>query len=196
MAYKYVFNAIEGTFDLVGSSGGGGSPVVQVTGDDDSVAIAVAGNLNFLSRDSTVDNPNGIQAVADPDEGDTFYYQLTNRFHGEVTTTDDTPTFVCFCPMDQYQKTYLFKMFLVAYDETNNLSISSEINASFRTTSDMTAPVPLEEANYIDGIDPDDSPGYVLGIDIDGFTDAMELTVTGVADTTVRWKAWGFYTIV
>lgn len=69
------------------------------TADDGTIAVPALNNLNLLSRDVTDNNDNGVQTTVDPNGGDDFFVELTNRATGQTSTTDDTLTAIITFPM-------------------------------------------------------------------------------------------------
>src|SRR5574338_1329814 len=93
-------------------------PVVptQFTTDDGTIAIPVANNLNALSRDTTADNPNGIQTTADPNNGDNLYTELTNRLQGTGTTVGAVTTDIFTFDLGAAPGTYIIDCNIAAFE--------------------------------------------------------------------------------
>lgn len=75
-----------------GSTAGSLPPTVptQFTADDGSIGIPSGNNLNLLSQDTIDNNDNGIRTKADPNGGDDYYVELTNRIVVTATTVGAT----------------------------------------------------------------------------------------------------------
>lgn len=106
----------------------------QFTADDGTIGIPVANNLNILSRDTTEDNPNGIQTTVDPNNGDDFFVELTNRITGSLTTNDDTPQTLFSFDMGATAGTYVFFTRVTAFNVTDNISSGYASYRCVRTT--------------------------------------------------------------
>ncbi len=105
----------------------------QFTADDGTIAIPVANNLNLLSRDTTDNNINGIQTTVDPNNGDDFFVELTNRITGTLTTNDDSTQTLYTFPMGATPGTYLFSTKVVAYNITDSISAGYSSERCVRT---------------------------------------------------------------
>jgi hypothetical protein len=161
----------------------------QFTTDDGSIAIPVGNNLNVLSRDTTDNNINGIQTIADPPNGDDLYVELTNRITGTATTTDDvTPQTVYSFPLGLTPGSYLFNINVTAFNITDNLSSGY---SSFRLvrTDGITATSIGATTSFVteEGI----MTNVVVTNGVSG--NNVTLTVTGLAGKTIHWLALADY---
>jgi len=181
------------------SGGGGGSSITEIDTQLGN-ATPIAGVILLKGFDSTEDNAFGITTKGNTNGGnppgtgasnETDVY-LTNRFHGSVTTSNATPTIVATCPMNIYPAVYQFIVYLCVYDATNNLGGSSVSTVSFRTVVGPGIPVDLPSDDFI--IESD--LAFTGSVSISGTSTAMNVVVTGVAATTMRWKCYGTYEVV
>lgn len=170
----------------------GNVPTTFVT-DVNSPAIPAANILNEIGRDTTTNNIYGIQT--DGSSGsNTLTVQLTNRFHGSGTTTDATPTTIATCPMSTNPATFQFEINLVAYDVTDNSSLTDKTVISFRTTGGV--PVLLDEENHITQEDAGALFPVTSQIDYNGTSTNFNVIVTGAVGKTIKWLCHGTYTVV
>jgi hypothetical protein len=160
--------------------------------DVNSPAIPIANVLNVFGRDITTNNVFGIQT--DGSSGsNVLTVQLTNRFHGSITTTDATPTILASCPMVTNPAVFNFIVNVVGYDLTNNAGISVVATLTFRTTGGV--PVILSPDDFITQQDVTFAGGGG-SIIFTGTAAAMNVVVTGALATTIDWFAHGTYTVV
>lgn len=160
--------------------------------DVNSPAIPIANVLDVFGRDTTNNDVYGIQT--DGSSGSNILtIQLTNRFHGSVTTTNATPTTLVSCPMVTNPAVFNFVVNVVGYDSTNNAGFSVVATVTFRSTGGV--PVNLAPDDFIIQEDATFSGGGGSVI-FNGSSTSMSVVVTGAAATTIDWFAHGTYTVV
>jgi hypothetical protein len=179
---------------IINTQSGPAPPTVATSyvTDVNSPAIPAANILNVFGRDTTNNDVYGIQT--DGSSGsNTLTVQLTNRFHGSVTTTNATPTTLVSCPMVTNPAVFNFVVNVVGYDSTNNAGASVVATVTFRTTGG--SPVNLSPDDFVTQQDATFAGGSG-SIIFNGSAASMSVVVTGALATTIDWVAHGTYTVV
>lgn len=164
------------------------SPFSITTGDANKI-ISTNNGLTLDARSTSDNNDNGIRTVSN--NTGTGYVELTNTFGGMVTTTDDTPTLIASCPLDQAFSTYQLTIKFAIYNETDALGITSTIVNAFRTTNSGGTIVAIPNPDYTDS-----DEAFDVSIDVNSAPNVAEVIVTGIAGKTIRWKCLGTYLYV
>ncbi len=112
------------------------TPVVSTNfvADDGTNAIPVLNTLNILSRDTEDDNLNGIQTTADPDNGDDFYIELTNRLTSSLPAIAATTTDLIDFDLGLVAGAYRFNFEVIGFDSATNNSIGFSLMATFKNS--------------------------------------------------------------
>lgn len=160
----------------------------QFTADDATIAVPVANNLNVLSRDTSENNPNGIQTTADPNGSDNLYVELTNRLQGTGTTVGATTADLVTFDMGAAPATYFFYFDVAAF----NSSVPSSAGFSTYTTLRTNGAT----ATIIDDTDSINHRNFQLALAnvmmaVSGNNAIFR--VKGVAGLTVNWSVVGLY---
>lgn len=108
--------------------------------DDGTNAIPVLNTLNIFSRDSEDDNLNGIQTTSDPDNGDDFYIELTNRLTSSLAAIEGTTTNLIDFDLGLVVGAYRFNFEVIGFDSATNNSIGFTLMATFKN-SGVTASI-------------------------------------------------------
>lgn len=188
-------------FYVQSSSGGGGGDVTQVNTQSGN-AVPSAGVLLLNAYDTTENNVYGIETKGNTDGGnppgtgvsneqDVY---LTNRFHGSITTTDDTTTILATCPMTLSPGTYQFVVHIVIYNVTDNQSESDIAHVAYQTNGGT--PVVLEPPDFVILTDPANPFLPTANVDFQGAPNIFRVRVTGAVGKTVKWLCHGTYTVV
>lgn len=179
------------------TSGGSAGPTVPTQFNTQSGNAIPAGNILIVNAyDTTENNTAGIETKGNTNggnppgtgSGNEVDVYLTNRFHGSATTTNATPTTIATCPMSTNPATFMFRVWVTAYDSTNNASFSTITTLTFRTTGGV--PVLMTDQDFV--TQQDTTFGGTL-VDLNGSSTQLSVIVTGASATTIKWVCHGEY---
>ena len=168
-------------------------PVVptQFTADDGTIGIPAGNNLNIFSQDTIEDNDNGIQTTADPNNGDNYYVELTNRLQGTASVTGAVTGDIITFALSASASVYRFEFKVTGRDTASGDGIGYTVFASVRT--DGAAATVIESPFY--DADEDASLAGAM-IDVVASGNSIILQATGVAGQTINYSAVGYYVVV
>lgn len=165
----------------------------QFTSDNGSVAVPVANNLNVFSRDTTANNNNGIQTVADPNGTANLYVEITNRNRVTSTTSDgagQTQTVTIFTPVVASAITFVVSV--AGYDSANNEMTGGElVGIARRSAGGVTVVVGTNDTFT-------ETDAGLVASDYDIVTNGtlIQIQFIGVAGRTINWSAVFIYDLV
>lgn len=172
-----------------GGSGGGGTPIETITGNDGIIVPPTGNNVNLVGGTSTVNNVDGISTSGNIGTS-TETVSLTNRITGAVQTTDDVTLGLIYSfNLGTTPGTYTFFISTSAYNVTDALSASYHISISVRTTG---AAAVLISGNTSLIAEEGTMAGCYLAYSVSGNT--VELDATGLFNKTINWVAVATYT--
>jgi len=174
------------------TSSGPSPPAVptQFTADDATIAVPVANNLNVFARDTTEDNPNGIQTTADPNGSANLYVELTNRLVGDGATTGgifaslDLVTF----DLGAIPATYFFSFDVVAFNAATGAGTGRVIYTTFRTNGAAATVI-----GDSDSIAHTDFSFSLSSVFMTTSGNNAILRVEGLLPISANWHAVGYY---
>lgn len=163
-------------------------PIIPTEFDTDinSPAIPALNILNVFGGSSTDDNNNGIQT--DGSSGsNTLTIQLTNRVHGQVTTSNATPTTIISFPLPS-AGVYVFEIKSSAYNITDSLGAGYSLFGTIRSdgANSFLCGTPDKIVNEESGMSAADV-NMISGIN------TMLFQVTGIAGKTIHWCSVGYF---
>lgn len=178
---------------IINTTSGPVPPAVptQFTANDGTIGIPVANNLNLLARDTTEDNDDGIQTTADPNNGDNYYVELTNRLQGTASVTGAVTGDIITFALSASASVYRFEFKVTGRDTASGDGVGYSVFASVRT--DGAAATVIESPFY--DADEDNSLSTAL-IDVVASGNSIILQATGVAGQTINYSAVGYYVVV
>lgn len=155
--------------------------------DINSPAIPAGNVLNVLGGSVTTDNVNGIQT--DGHSGsNTLTVELTNRLTGSGTSTNgSTATLIDFALTNN--QSYRFTFDVIGRDTTSGDTYGYKV---FATVKRIAGVVSIIDTPFDDS--DEDNIAASLAIVISGAD--IHVDVTGVAGTTIIYKAVGTYVVV
>lgn len=162
----------------------------QFTADDATIGIPVANNFNLFSRDTTVNNPNGIQTTTDANGSANHYTELTNRAKVTATTSDgagQTQTIAIFTPTAA--SAIEFDVSFIGYDAANNEACGGGMEGIARRSGGGTTVIVGTNDTL------DESDAGLSTADWDIVTDGTQIQAqfVGVAGRTITWSAVFIY---
>lgn len=162
---------------------------------DNGTAIPALNILIINGIDSTEDNANGIivnGGVVGTGTGNEVDVVLTNRKTYTLTTNGLTPGTLLSFPLGGTDGTYLFKLEIVAWDTTLNLSSGYSISGLVMKT--------LSGAASIIGLPSIDTneEGVMVGVDvtITNTANNLEVDVIGLVGSEIHWNCLLTYSFV
>lgn len=166
----------------------------QFTADDATVAVPVGNNLNLFARDTPENNDNGIQTTADPNGGEDFYVELTNRIQNGASTIGATTADIgvadfSLSPYAGTAGTYSFEFNIAAFDSGTPSGGTYTLVGAVRTDGATPTLIGGELANQFEEATLNDS---AIELALDGTE--LVVRVTGVAGVTIAWDIVGLYT--
>lgn len=172
------------------------SPTVPTsfTGNNGTVGIPAANNINLLGAETSANNDNGIKTEANPNLSNNFLIELTNRIQGTGTTTDNTTVIVLFTfPLGTTDGTYLLDSKLVVYNLTDGISAAFSSKVCVRTTGSQAFLISTD--NFFIS-----EEGAMSNLDIANIVDqagnTFSVEVTGLAGKTVHYRVLTGYIFV
>jgi hypothetical protein len=150
-----------------------------------------SGVLEFLGRETSLNNDKGIQTDADPDNGNVVYVELTNRIQAKITTNNNTPTTITTFNLGTTPGVYTFDINIAAFDVTDSLGIGYSIFGTTRTdgTTAVICGTPDKIVNEEAGTSAADANIVVSGNDV-------IIQVTGLTGKTINWNSISTYIFV
>lgn len=170
--------------------GGGGSPILSVTGNSGGPVFPTANNINLVGGSSNINDNNGITVIGTPGTS-TETFTLTNRVQGTVTTTDATPTSASTFALGATPGVYNFDIQIVAYDITDTAGAGYFISGSIRTTGAAAVVVGTP-----DKINNEEAATVACDANLTGSGNNAVINVTGIAGKTINWKVLSQYIFV
>jgi hypothetical protein len=176
------------------SSGGlpGNVPTSFVT--DIGTVIPASNVVNINGGETTTNNNNGIQVIANPTGSNNEVVQLTNRITATGVTTDGTTPVTLFTfPLGVTPGVYVFTNQLAIFDKTDSLGSGFVSYFTVRTTGAAATllgydtPLNIEEGAL-------DALGVENNISIAG--NSFSIIVTGLAGKTIDYFALTTYIFV
>ena len=160
----------------------------QFTTDDGSIAIPAANNLNVLSRDTSVNNANGIQTTADPNGGDDLFVELTNRLQGTGTTVGATTADLVTFSLGATPRAFFFYFDVAGFNSTTPAAAGFSTYTTARTDA-ATATI----VDDTDAITHKDAALLAADVNVVASGNNIIFRVTGVAGLTINWSTVGLY---
>jgi len=147
-----------------------------------------SGVLQFLGRETSLNNDKGIQTDADPDNGNVVYVELTNRIQAKLTTNNNTPTTITTFSLGTTPGVYTFDINIAAFDVTDALGIGYSIFGTTRTdgTTAVICGTPDKIVNEEAGTSAADANIVVSGNDV-------IIQITGLTGKTINWNSISTY---
>ena len=172
-----------------GGGGGGGANTIVT---QDGSATTIADTFIFSGYDIPDNDINGIVIRAGAATHTGFLNQvdvdITNRFHGALTTTDAATHTIATLPIPITNGVTRLKVFVVGYNLTGNIAATTEINASYRTTGGVNT---LLSNNYFDL---QEDLAFIGSVFTAGTTPGSILVeVSGQVGNTIEWVCVGTY---
>lgn len=182
---------------FTGTSGGGGTGILTVTGNTGgAVSADGANNINIIGgQDATVsvsNNAAGI-TVAGNAGTNTETIILTNRLQGTVITTDATPTTLLTFPLGAVPGTYVFNITISAFNSTNTLGAGYVTSQVIRTTGVAGVAIGITDAFLAEE---GGMTACVVQYTIVGNNMVLQVTGLGPAVRTIDWIAVGTFIFV
>lgn len=176
---------------FVNTSAGPIPPAIptQFTADDATIGIPVANNFNLLSRETTVNNDNGIQTTTDLNGSANHYTELTNRFT-LTTSTVGAVTSTVTGLSSLIPGTYVLDIKIAAYATAGGPDGNGYTIVGGVISDGVTATLLPNQAK--DSFENTVGANAVLGVSGNTIT----VTVTGVVGITFNWKVTGTYILV
>lgn len=179
-----------------GSNSGGGGPIppsvaTQYVLDQNSPAIAAANILKVKGGYTGLDNIIGIQTNNTNSDDNNIIVELTNRFAGLVTTTNDTTAQVLLSFTYPLPGTYTFEFKISAYNVTDQLSASYWIQIGRR--SNGSAAFSYGPFNSYSNEDATMENVIVNFPASYAAANQIGIEVTGLAGKTINWVVTGIY---
>jgi hypothetical protein len=168
-------------------------PIVPTsfTADDATIATPVANNLNLFSSDVTDDNANGIQTTA---SGATFSIELTNRFGGNVTTTNATDDDSVSLDLGATPGVYTFDIQIAGFDVTDGQAVGYSIFGTVRTTGAAAVLIGTPDKIVNEEVLPVNISAVNANLVVSGNLAVVRLS--GIAATTINWRVLATYVFV
>lgn len=156
-----------------------------------TVAIPSANNLNLLSRETTANNLNGIQTVADPDTSDNLYVELTNRATGAIGTMDATPTTIITFPLGASPAVFTLDGLISGLNNTVPSGGSYFFTAGARTNGTVATLIGVEFTSEFE-----ETGMAASDVNITVAANNLIIQVIGIAATAIDWLAQFTYSRV
>lgn len=150
---------------------------------DDGTAIPVANELEIKARDTSENNDNGIQTVADPNNGKTVYVELTNRQTTLTTTTDASETNLSVFALGATPGVYFFWGNVQCFNTTDSLGSGYGFEAAIRTDGAAATEISIEVTNNFEEVGMED-----VYIEVTKNVNSFVLNGFGLAGKTIKWN--------
>lgn len=160
----------------------------QFTVDVGGPAVPVANNLNLYARDSTADDEDGIRTNNDASGSETVYVELTNRLTGSGSITGAvTGDLITFALSES--SVYRFEFFVTGRETTTGDGVGYTVFCSAKRVGAGAASI--VQTPWVDS----DEDASLAGASIDVVASGNNIILqgTGVAATTITYKAVGTY---
>jgi hypothetical protein len=155
------------------------------------VSVPVANIENVIGSSSAIDNDNGIATRANPDSGNNLLVLLTNRVTGSGTSVNGASVDLITVPLAAVPASYRFQVEVVGKETTTGDSVGYTTFGSVKTNGVSAT---IVETPYTD-VD-EDAALITATVDFVASGNSGILRVTGVAGTTITYKAVGTYLVV
>ena len=165
----------------IAGGGGGGSPILTVTGDTGGAVTPTLNNINLVGGTSTANNALGI-TVAGTLGTSTETVTLTNRQTGSVTTADATPTTLISFTASAAAAVYHIECRVAAFDATDVAGASYIIEGGVRTTGAATTLITPTDITL-----QEEAAMGTADIDLTVSGNTFNIVVTGIAAKSIRW---------
>lgn len=152
---------------------------------DAGTAVPVANILNVLGNDSTANNDNGISTTG---AGNTVTVVLSNRFTGQVTTTDATVTPIVTIPLAATGTTYSVSGVVTVRVPATGDGASYDFSSAIKTNGVAAIEIGTEYPTTFE-----DASLVLANITFVASGNNGVLNVIGVAATTINWDAYVTY---
>jgi hypothetical protein len=156
---------------------------------DSGVVIPSANTVNINGGQTTINNVNGIRAIANLTGSNNEVIQLTNRISGSGTTTDGTtPVIISSFNLGAVPGTYLVTAQLAAFDVTDSLSAGYTSYCVVRTNG-VTATLINSQVGLIS------EEGAMVGVDVENAIvgNSLNVTAIGLAGKTIHYVSLSTY---
>ncbi len=154
-------------------------------------AVSSGFQIQLKARSSTLNNNQGIQTDADPNNGAVVYVEVTNRLMGTATSTDaSTENLVSFA-LASTPSSYRFEFSVTGRDTSTGDTVGYTMFASAKTNGTTSS---IVATPFVDG----DEDASLIGATIDFIASSNNVIVqvTGVSSQTISYRAVGSYTVV
>lgn len=171
-------------------TGGGGPPpplVLTLTGDS-GVATASGDNINIPGDTNSNDNDNGITTIC---SGDTASFTLTNRIQGTLTTSNATPGNLVSFNLGATPSAYIVQGTVIGYIPATGDAGGYHFEGTYTTNGTTSNLIGGQFSSF------QESAGFsAADVFITDGGNTITVEVTGIAATTINWKALFNYTKV
>jgi hypothetical protein len=158
---------------------------------DSGTAIPVGNILNVNGGSSSVNSPNGIRVIANPDTSNNEVIQLTNRISGTVTTTDASNTNIITFALGSNPGVYTFYGDMTAFDLTDVAGGSYGVISGIRTTGAAAIEIGTQFSTNFE-----EAAMVTADVDVSVSGNNVIFVVTGIAGKTIHWDALFNYRFV
>lgn len=174
-----------------GSITGGGGPTpppnFTLTGES-GVATSVGGNINVPGGQSTADFSNGVTSTG---AADNLTVILTNRVPGTLTTTDATPGTLVSFNLGATPAAYVFRGSVIGFVPATGDAGGYNFEGTYTTDGATSNIVGGQFSSF------QETAGFsAADVFITDGGNTLTVEVTGIAATTINWKALFTYTRV
>jgi hypothetical protein len=161
------------------------------TADDATIGIPVANNYHIFSRDTTVNNVNGIQTTVDPNGSQNHYVEFTNRLQGTTTTVGAVTGNLITFTLGATPGTYAVEVRISGFESTTPAGVGYSLFGSIRTTGAAASII-----GTVDRINNEEAALAAATATMIASGNDLIVQVTGVAALSINWSGIGLYTFV
>ncbi len=158
---------------------------------DNGTAIPALNVLNVNGGSVTTDNVNGIETRANPNASNNLEIDLTNRLTGSGTSTNASVVSLITFSLAATAQSYRFNFDVVGRETTTGDTVGYSVDGTAKTNAAVAS---LVATPFIDN--DEDASLITANIDLVVSGNNVILQATGVAGTTITYKAVGLYVVV